>query len=186
MTHRARSYEQLGIRATSSAEATIVNNVVRGSPPNATRTGAAISADSAVARVSGNIVIDWVSDSGTPIAINTFNSQATHNLCFNNTGDCPAGDANLDADPQFVNLVDYQLDAGSPAVDAGPTDVNLADQDRTRNDMGAHGGPWDISQYDVQRDPASVAPYVYPLFKASTYLSGGILEVKALGVARLR
>ena len=110
----------------------------------------------------------------------------THNLCWNNSGTCPTGDGNLDADPQFVDLVDYALGPGSPAIDAGPTDFNLADLDRSRNDMGAHGGPWSIGQYDAQRDPGSFAPYVYPLLNVDSMLSGGVLEYRTLGVARLR
>jgi hypothetical protein len=110
----------------------------------------------------------------------------THNLCSNTFWRCPTDDGNLDADPEFVDAVDFELGAGSPAIDAGPPDEGLGDLDRTRNDMGVHGGPWDMAQYDIQRDPSRLAPYVYPLFKASGYLSGGLLEVKALGVARLR
>ena len=52
--------------------------------------------------------------------------------------------------------------------------------------MGVHGGPWSIGQYDAQRDPNSLAPFVYPLFKADSSIFDGNLEVQALGVARLR
>lgn len=55
-----------------------------------------------------------------------------------------------------------------------------------RNDMGINGGPWSIGQYDIQRDPYNLAPYVYPLFKGGTAYSGGVLDIQAIGVARLR
>ncbi len=178
---------QYGIfTADTSSESIILNNVVRGTSTAATRLGSAIAVYAEGTQVAGNIVMDWVSNSGTPIYVDSFDAEVTHNLCHNNTGACPAGVGNLNADPEFVDLVDFELGVGSPAIDAGPPDDGLADLDRTRNDMGVHGGPWDIAQYDVQRDSSTLAPYVYPLFKASGYLSGGLLEVKALGVARLR
>jgi len=112
--------------------------------------------------------------------------KVTHNLCFNNRYYCPEGSGNLNGvDPQFIDLVDYKLAPTSPAIDAGPPDQGLADLDRTRNDMGAHGGPWAIGQYDAQRDPDSLAPFVYPLFKADSSIFDGNLEIEALGGARL-
>jgi hypothetical protein len=180
-------YSQTGIGVpTSASEATVLNNVVRGTSTSATRFGAAIEVQSNGARVAGNVVVDWVSNSGIPIDVNSFDADVTHNLCFNSTGGCPAGTGNLNANPGFVDLVDYKLNAGSPAINTGPPDAGLGDLNRTRNDMGVHGGPWAIAQYDIQRAPNRLAPYVYPLFNPSTYLSGGILEVQALAVARLR
>ena len=82
--------------------------------------------------------------------------------------------------------MDYTLAAGSPAIDAGPPDFEMADLDRSRNDMGVHGGPWSIDQYDNQRDPLSLAPYVYPLFRLGSRFNGGVLELQAIGAARLR
>jgi hypothetical protein len=136
--------------------------------------------------VSGNIVIDYAGSTAIPIEVTTPNPVVTYNLCFNNSGNCPAGEGNLDADPRFVDLVSYQLASDSPAIDAGPPDYARADLDRTRNDMGPHGGPWSIGQYDAQRDPYNFAPYVYPLFKADSTFGGGVLELQALGVAKLR
>ena len=52
--------------------------------------------------------------------------------------------------------------------------------------MGAYGGPWSIGQYDAQRDPNAISPYVYPLFQGDAVSSGGVIDVQALGVARLR
>jgi len=138
------------------------------------------------ADVAGNIVFDYVSMSGVPISVTSASADVTHNLCFNNSGDCPAGEGNLNTDPGFVDLIDYELSPTSPAIDAGPTDYARADLDRTRNDMGVHGGPWSIGQSDAQRDPNNYATYVYPLFKADSTFAGGILEIKALGVAKLR
>ena len=180
------SGSQIGVIA-SFGKAIIVNNVVHGLSASTTiRSGSAISVSSTFARVAGNIIINYESTSATPINVTSVSAEVTHNLCFNSTGACPAGVGNLNEDPRFVDLVDYELDVGSPAIDAGPPDDGLADLDRTRNDMGAYGGPWSIGQYDAQREPGNVAPYVYPLFSTDTYLSNGVMEVRALGVARLR
>jgi hypothetical protein len=62
----------------------------------------------------------------------------------------------------------------------------LADLDRTRNDIGAYGGPWSIGQYDAQRDPSYFGPYVYPLFNANASFVNGQMQIRAIGVARLR
>ncbi len=176
----------VGIYAADSGEATILNNVIQGIWTDWNKADSdAISVHATGGRVAGNIVVDWISETGTPInAPATF--PLTHNLCFNTAWSCPTGSGNLDADPKLIDRFDFKLAAGSPAIDAGPPDDGLADLNRTRNDIGAHGGPWDITQYDIQRDPSSVGPYVYPLFRAGGYLSGGMLDVKALGVARLR
>ncbi|MCH5376307.1 MAG: hypothetical protein JJ992_20240, partial [Planctomycetes bacterium] len=177
---------QYGIVATSSGSATIINNLVRGLPSGATRAGAAIDASPASqARVAGNIITDWVSTSA-PISFEADLDEVTHNLCFNGSFSCPLGDGNVDGNPLFTDLIDYRLSAGSAAIDAGPPDDGLADLDRTRNDMGIYGGPWSIGQYDAQRAPGDFAPFVYPLFEVGSNLTGGLLEVHALGVARLR
>jgi len=180
------TYAQNGIYVGGSGEATVLNNVVRGLPSSNTRSGAGIFVEAGSARVAGNIVLDWSSSSGTPINVSSLSATVTNNLCYNNSGGCPAGGGNLNADPKFVNLTDYALGAGSPAIDAGPTDDGLADLNRTRNDMGVHGGPWSIGQYDAQRAPGNYAPFVYPLFKMGSSLSGGLVDIQALGVARLR
>jgi hypothetical protein len=55
-----------------------------------------------------------------------------------------SGTGNIDADPQFVEEVDFHLDPGSPCVDAG--DPAILDGSMppglggTRSDMGAYGG----------------------------------------------
>jgi hypothetical protein len=177
---------QNGIHVGGSGEATVLNNVVLGLPSFNSRSGAGIVVDAGSARVAGNIVRDWSSSSGTPIKVSSRIATVTHNLCHNNSGGCPAGEGNLNADPLFVNLTDFALGAGSPAINAGPTDDGLADLNRTRNDMGVHGGPWSIGQYDAQRAPGNYAPFVYPLFKVGSSLSGGLVDIQALGVARLR
>jgi len=185
-THIAiNSSEQTGIEA-AGGHSVVVNNVVRGIYSTETRTGSAIYVTSPVARVSGNIIIDYFSITATPIDVTSIDSEVTNNLCYNNSGDCPDGGENLDADPLFADTDNYMLQLGSPAIDAGPPDYSMADLDRSRNDMGVHGGPWSIGQYDIQRDPNNYAPYVYPLIKIESYLSGGILEIQALGVARIR
>ncbi|MFP4494323.1 MAG: hypothetical protein ACLFN3_00235 [Halochromatium sp.] len=179
------SHTQHLIYSETLGETIILNNVMRGFSP-ASRSGAGIYVEAGQARVSGNIIVDWISSSGTPIEVVSAAAEITNNLCDNNSGSCPEGEGNLDQDPEFVDLDDYQLAATSPAIDAGPADYGLSDLDRTRNDMGAHGGPWSIGQYDAQRAPGNLAPFVYPLFEIGSNLSGGLLDVRALGVARLR
>ena len=171
----------------------ILNNVIRSSWSYPLTVGAlVIESQSSFARIriSGNIILDFPSSRDTLIGANGSFQDVSHNLCYN-TGSaaCPSGNGNLNADPKFVDLVDYRLAPNSPAINAGPSDYGFADLDRTRNDMGAHGGPWSIGQYDAQRDPNNLTPYVYPL-TTSGWLPGsgssGSVEVQALGVARLR
>jgi hypothetical protein len=133
-------------------------------------------------KVVGNIVVGM--SQGTPIQ---GTNDANYNLCYNNTNNTSCGKNYLAADPKFIDEIDYKLAAGSPAINAGSTDLALSDLDRSRNDMGVHGGPWDIAQYKAQRDPLYLGPFVYPLFDANaSFLDADTLQVRALGVARLR
>jgi len=187
------SYVTVGIMSKGPGYAVIVNNIVRGmGTPGLNRYGHAIVSQTPVARVSGNIVLDFAGYSGTssyyPISANP-GSELSNNLCYESSGDCPAGNGNLNADPRLVDLVDYRLAPNSPAIDAGPDAYEFADLDRTRKDIGVHGGPWSIGQYDAQRDPYNFTPYVYPLVSAGWFPgsgTSGTLEVQAIGVARLR
>lgn len=169
-----------------SEDAKIVNNVFQGMPQNPTRSGEAIRVDAPNTRISGNIIIDYVSDSAVPVSFNSPTAIVTHNICYNNSGNCPEGTGNLNTNPLLLNTVTFELSSVSPGIDAGPPDYGLADLDRTRNNIGAHGGPWSIAQYDAQRNPTNYAPYVFPLFDVDSILSGGFLEIQTLGVARLR
>ena len=175
--HRIR-----GIVASSSTYAKVFNNNVDA--------GASFNAKAennsygilAYGEVSGNMVTNLGSGSYfRGIAGNGIE----YNLCHNNHyGDC--GTNPVTVDPLLVDRVDYQLGIGSPAIDAGSTNPVFADLDRTRNDIGAHGGPWDIAQYDAQRDPLYFGPYVYPMFEANAGFVDGQLQIRAIGVARLR
>ena len=89
-------------------------------------------------------------------------------------------------DPLLVDYENYSPLANSPVIDSGSQMYNYADLDRTRNNIGVYGGPWRIDQFDVQRDPLNFAPYVYPMFSGSSAFGGGTLDVKAVGVAKLR
>ena len=180
------TWTQHGIYATTG-HATIVNNIVRGMPALPSRTGSGIYVTAPNARISGNIIIDYLSNSNEPIAWTSPSAEVSHNLCFNNSGNCPpSADGNLDLDPMFVDTEDYQLAVGSPAINAGPPDYKMADLDLSRNDIGVYGGPWSIDQYDHQREPDNLAPFVYPLNRTETFFKGGLLEVRVLGIARLR
>ena len=179
---------QRGIYAGGIGQSIVLNNLIRAFPlPDGfVRSGAGIHVESPSARVAGNIVLDWVSNSNTPIAVTSDSRDVSYNLCHNNSGNCPTGSGNLNADPLLVDLTDYSLNAGSPGIDAGPPDDGLADLNRTRNDLGIHGGPWAIDQYDRQRASDNIAPFVYPLFELGSNLSGSLLDIQALGVARMR
>lgn len=169
-----------GILTSGNTFATIINNVIDGQNTSGFTNSRGISVSSG--RVAGNIIYKFLAtalQAGAGVTVE-------NNLCFDNATDCGTANGNLADDPLFVDTVDYRLGAGSPAIDAGPPDLGLADLDRTRNDIGAHGGPWSIGQYDVQRDPDNLAPYVFPLFKADSSFVGSNLEIRALGVARLR
>ncbi len=169
-----------GIFASNQTFARVFNNVVDGGAllgflhPNS-------RGIQAYGEVSGNIVTNLRKDA-SPIG----GSGIDYNLCFSNYNNSACGDNAIASDPKFVDRVDYRLAADSPAIDAGPDNPFVADLDRTRNDIGAHGGPWAIGQYDAQRDPLYLAPFVYPLFDANASFIDGNLQVRALGVARLR
>ena len=163
----------------------IRNNIIRGIPSNATRQGSALSVTAHSSQIVGNIVLNWASDDDA--CYFTSNPlEVTNNIWYDYSGHCPLGNGNQNIDPEFQNLSSYILDPGSPAIDAGPTDNNLADLDRTRNDMGVYGGPWSKDQYDLQRDPTNLAPFVYPMIMPDSFFHGGLFEMKALGVAKLR
>jgi hypothetical protein len=171
-----------GIRSSSTTYATVVNNIVYqgsiGTPVHATN-NAGIEASG---RILGNIVFNLTHDLSAIKGLGSV--EIKNNLCFNNSTNCGTANGNIEAHPEFEP--DLQLAPTSPAIDAGPENFAFADLDRTRNDIGAYGGPWSIGQYDAQRDPLNYAPYVFPLFKAQASFSDGSLEVRALGVARLR
>ena len=168
------------IHAGGVTVSTIINNIVhRGTVSANLNTSYGIWGSG---RILGNIVFN-LSNSGF-IAISGFGSvEILDNLCYNNKNN-RCGSSPVTSHPQFEN--DLHLAANSPAIDAGPIDFAFSDLDRTRNDIGAYGGPWNIEQYDAQRDPNNFGPYVYPLFKADSAFTDGSIEVRALGVARLR
>lgn len=172
-------YNMFGIHASGQAE--VSNNVVDLQTTYAIGTGSyAIYATSG--KITGNIVHRFQRHS-----LGTSTGSIENNLCFNTGGNCGStANGNLTADPQFANLIDFKLAEGSPAIDTGNASPFYADLDRTRNDMGAYGGPWSIEQYDLQRQPEYFGPFVYPLFKANASISDGFINIRALGVARLR
>jgi hypothetical protein len=174
-----------GIEANGTSYTEITNNVVHDDGDyTGTFYGYGIRGGGA-GRVSGNIILGFPTNQSVAITASA-GAVVKHNLCYETADTCASDPSNIVADPKFADLTDYRLAADSPAIDAGPPDEILADIDRTRNDMGAYGGPWSIGQYDAQRDPSNLAPYVYPLFTANRSFDGGNMEIRALGVARLR
>ena len=141
--------------------------------------------------VQSNIVLDGSNNSMPAIAFvndtERTQSDVSYNDCYNNASDCGNTDGNINAEPDFVDTIDYELSAGSsPAIDTGPANEHLNDLDGSRNDMGVHGGPNPMAQYKAQLNPAVTAPYVYPVFKDVQTLSGAQVEVTAIGVARFK
>lgn len=164
----------------ATGQAQVVNNTINYNSVYYPTTSWAIHAVSGL--ISGNIVNHFPSRS-----LGTSTGIIKNNLCFSTGGYCgTTANDNLTADPKFTNLIDFKLDEGSPAINTGNASPFYADLDRTRNDMGAYGGPWSIEQYDVQRKAEYFGPYVYPLFKANASISDGFMNIRALGVARLR
>ncbi len=47
----------------------------------------------------------------------------------------------INANPDFMDNVDFILSPNSPCIDAGHPDNQYLDKDGTRNDLGAYGGP---------------------------------------------
>lgn len=169
-----------GIQVSSSTFAKVINNVVDG-VSLITQVGNSSYGIVAYGEVSGNIVTNLNSSNFNAIA----GSGVENNLCFANRNNV-CGSTPVLLDPLVVDRIDYQLGINSPAIDAGSLNPAFADLDRTRNDIGAHGGPWDIAQYDAQRDPLYFGPYVYPMFEANAAFVDGQLQIRAIGVARLR
>ena len=173
---------RIGIRASNGS--LVINNVIDGSGitgSTSTRNDEGINATDST--VIGNIIVDMPR---LPIWDVANNVLVQNNLCFGNGKNGVCGPVSVRADPQFIDRNDYRLAADSPAIDAGPADYRYSDLNRSRNDIGAYGGPWNIAQYDAQRDPDRISPYVFPLFNADANIWNGELNVRAVGVARLR
>lgn len=132
----------------------------------------------------GNIVAHYAD----VVLPDTLKTALYHNVCYDNQSNCGTEQGNLEVDPLWVApaLSDYQLTAASPAIDAGPEDLLLYDVDNTRNDIGAYAGSWSIDQFDVQRDPNTLGPYLYPLIEAGKSVADGNVKVQFLTYPRLK
>lgn len=161
---------------TETGIANVFNNLVAQAPGTSGGNGGYASIRVISGQARGNIVYGRTRDA---LDIGA-GATASNNLCFGNYNN----NCTLTDDPLFVDETDFELTASSPAINAGPDNIRYYDLDRTRNDIGPYGGPWSIAQYDGQRDSATNRPYVYPLINLNT--ATGSVEVKALGVARLR
>lgn len=180
VNHAGTRVIRRGISASSTTYARVFNNIVDAGAITRTVNYYSSYGILAYGEVSGNMLTNLVGGF-RGIA----GSGVENNLCYNNYNST-CGSNPISVDPEFVDRTDYRLTATSPAIDAGLADPFLADLDRTRNDIGAYGGPWSIEQYDAQRDPLYLGPFVYPLFEANSSFVDGKLQVRALGVARLR
>ncbi len=80
--------------------------------------------------VQGNIVLNGSNNSMPAIYFindtERTQSNVSYNDCYNNVGDCGNTDGNINAEPDFVDTIDYELSAGSsPAIDTGPANEHL-------------------------------------------------------------
>ncbi|MDO6617635.1 hypothetical protein [Shewanella sp. 6_MG-2023] len=120
-------------------------------------------------------------------SVTLVDSTFSNNLCFDNVASCDLDANKIEADPKFIDDIDYVLDVGSPAIDAGIDSESTRDNDGSVLDLGVHGGVFSYFQFEKQRTENTVEPYFYPLFEANTSLSTtGALKVKAVAIARLR
>jgi len=133
--------------------------------------------------IRGNIFVNY-NDNILPAPSTGVDLNAQNNICFNNAVNCGTSNGNLASDPLFVDTVDYKPGTGSPAIDAGPSDAILSDLDTSRNDMGIYGGSWSIDQYDSQRDPAAVGPYIYSVLDTAKTVANGNVRVKFVSYGR--
>lgn len=165
------------------SSAVVANNVIIGEALSGTNANYMRGVYCGAGLLQGNIFLQLL----TPTVQCNTPPTISNNIChlMLNGGECTGGDY-LNEDPLLVDFQDFRPLASSPVVDAGSPEVELSDLDRSRNDIGVYGGPWRIDQFDVQRDPLNFAPYVYPMFSGSSAFSGGTLDVKAVGVAKLR
>jgi hypothetical protein len=135
--------------------------------------GGAIYVWSAHVVARNNIVWNNSQSMGGPIRLRT---GGTIDITYSDVQGGYTGTGNIDADPLFVDLASYMLDAGSPCVDAGDTTAACDDPEDPgdpggalwpalgglRNDMGAYGGPGCAEltagvQTDVGGGPAPAA-----------------------------
>lgn len=133
--------------------------------------------------LKGNVFINY-NDNVLPLPATGIDVNPQFNLCFNNVTNCGTTNGNLDADPHLVDSIDYKLGVGSPAIDAGPVDAVLSDLDGSRNNIGPYGGSWSIDQYDAQRAPGAVGPYLYPVVDAAKGVANGNVKVKFISYGR--
>jgi len=178
-------YYRRGIYATSSTYARVFNNTLDTVGNSSTNQATNNYGILAYGEVSGNMVINLKSSGNWYGYRAIAGTGIENNLCYNNYSNT-CGNNPVILDPLLVDREDYQLGTGSPAIDTGSVNPIFADLDRTRNDIGAQGGPWSIAQYDTQRDPLYFGPYVYPIFEANAGFVDGQLQIRAIGVARLR
>ena len=137
--------------------------------------------------IEGNIFFNTTRANASIFGSGEPGSTFAFNLCHMTTDPCGTADGNQDADPLFVDTMDYQLGGGSPGVNAGPDAAFFVDLDGTRADVGLYGGPFPIDQYDAQRNDTSTAPFIYPVFNASRSVNVlGDLPINVIGVARIR
>jgi len=177
----SNSCRNYGIKVYATGRVDIVNNVIYRSGQADTDTHAAI-VNPGMGTIAGNIIVGH----NYAVMIAAPYARVTNNICHSNQAACGSQSGIVVTDPQFQDLVDFRLAAGSPGIDAGSVDYAYSDLDRSRNDIGIYGGPWSIEQYDTQRDPNRSSPFVYPLFQPPLTAWQGQLPVRAVGVARLR
>jgi hypothetical protein len=109
------------------------------------------------------------------------NNSATYNLSQTGESGGVLLQNRVNADPVFVNTIDFVLGPTSPARNAGDPDPRFNDIDGTRNDMGIYGGPF----YDPEGRTGSKPVVMQMELDQTQFLKGdySTLKLKAVGSA---
>ena len=167
------------VRISSLAQLEALNNVIYDYSNGYYGWGRAIRLDgSAASLISSNIgyAIQYEFAMG-PFA----NNSVTYNLSQTGESGGVLLQNRLNADPAFVDTIDFVLGPTSPARNAGDPDSRFNDIDGTRNDMGIYGGPF----YDPEGRTGSKPVVMQMELDQTQFLRGdySTLKLKAVGSA---
>ncbi|MFC1527168.1 hypothetical protein ACFL5D_00285 [Candidatus Neomarinimicrobiota bacterium] len=114
-----------------AAHGEIINNTIVGND-------IVIRGDCTGLLLRNNIIFDSYPDISFAPQASQAGVTIDYSLFDNNVS---IGSDNINANPDFMDNVDFILSPNSPCIDAGHPDNQYLDKDGTRNDIGAYGGP---------------------------------------------